>query len=444
MTHSNCHFDLSHIKDKNRMYIPECTNPLILINRAAINLLSQGFQLYINGNPSNLINKVNYVTFPFNRLLLNIDKYDLEQSFVRRNNYNEPLFMAVPCGHCDLCRHRKKVDFVARCNMESQLYDTPPYFFTLTYDDAHLPSNGDLQYKDVQDMFKRLRRHWDYKHIPHKIRFVCACEYGSKTSRPHYHLIIWNNPYGASELIPKLHHQFGDDVFRAWGKCKPQGFDFSQCSGGAAGYVAKYISKPANMRGHIIRPSIKSSIAGGGIGFPLIKSKQHYYHNNPHLRVFSYIDSTTGNPVNVNFGSYVTQHLFPSPSRLVPVRLKNSFREYTRTLMALVSMHALTFDIALEWSNNVKPSYINNNITIPKTSHHQAGLCKLYYLNQYQKVLNKLVDLDLSEKFELPAEYIEKYYLFKSLSKEQERDDFAGKLLRLRQKCCVEHDKETF
>lgn len=61
---------------------------------------------------------------------------------------------------------------------------------TLTYDDKHLPRNGDLQKRDLQLFLKRLRRLVE----PRKIKYFACGEYGEKFGRPHYHLIIFGLP----------------------------------------------------------------------------------------------------------------------------------------------------------------------------------------------------------------------------------------------------------
>lgn len=64
------------------------------------------------------------------------------------------------------------------------------WFVTLTYDDEHLPLSPSglptLRYSDVQKFLKRLRTN-----SGQKFRYFAASEYGDRTQRPHYHLIIY-------------------------------------------------------------------------------------------------------------------------------------------------------------------------------------------------------------------------------------------------------------
>lgn len=78
-------------------------------------------------------------------------------------------------------------------------------FVTLTYNEQCMPvfSNGipTLWKQDVQAFLKRLRKKTDKK-----LRYYLTGEYGSKTLRPHYHMILFNFPLDQVE-----------DITDAWG-----------------------------------------------------------------------------------------------------------------------------------------------------------------------------------------------------------------------------------
>ena len=95
----------------------------------------------------------------------------------------------VPCGKCPSCLSDRARDWSNRCLMELKTSGSA-IFVTLTYDDFHLPIDDDgptLRVRDVQLFFKRLRK--DFPNS--RIRYLLSGEYGSKTSRPHYHAIIF-------------------------------------------------------------------------------------------------------------------------------------------------------------------------------------------------------------------------------------------------------------
>lgn len=102
-----------------------------------------------------------------------------------KNNRGE--YIDVPCGQCMACRLNYGRDWAVRITSEARCYDEN-VFVTLTYDDEHLPENGSLVKKDVQDFMKRLRKALS----PRKVRFFLSGEYGDTFGRPHYHLIIFN------------------------------------------------------------------------------------------------------------------------------------------------------------------------------------------------------------------------------------------------------------
>ena len=147
-------------------YIPDCEHPVLLVNEQAINAVYHGAVIYWCDKPSRLFSPMNCNDFSRRQLIedfMKLSEKDQATCYVKYVDQEIPLFIYVPCGKCDLCHHKKEVSMINRARMESQLYDCPPYFFTLTYDPEHLPPHGELHYKDVQDFFKRLRIRWTRK-----------------------------------------------------------------------------------------------------------------------------------------------------------------------------------------------------------------------------------------------------------------------------------------
>nr|QJB20135.1 MAG: replication initiator protein [Microvirus sp.] len=104
----------------------------------------------------------------------------------------------VPCGRCPPCKIRRVNEWVFRLVKEDEV-SLSSYFITLTYDTAHVPlsKNGfmTLHKPDFQKYMKRLRKacrevasEWP------PLRYYACGEYGGKTSRPHYHAIVFNCP----------------------------------------------------------------------------------------------------------------------------------------------------------------------------------------------------------------------------------------------------------
>lgn len=105
--------------------------------------------------------------------------------------------MVVPCGKCPFCAATRRTDWATRLEYEARLHVTKK-FVTLTYANPHLRWHKgvpQLSKRDIQLWFKRLRK----AGVP--IRYYAVGEYGSKTLRPHYHVILFGDV--SDELIRK-------------------------------------------------------------------------------------------------------------------------------------------------------------------------------------------------------------------------------------------------
>ena len=118
------------------------------------------------------------------------------------------LEFRVPCGKCLPCQKKRRSEWSLRLEHE-YLFSESALFITLTYSDPHLPRTKEgystLNKKHVQDYIKRLRNE-NVKYVTktlgcskkevklrsRPLRYYAVGEYGSKTRRPHYHLILFN------------------------------------------------------------------------------------------------------------------------------------------------------------------------------------------------------------------------------------------------------------
>lgn len=121
----------------------------------------------------------------------------------------------VSCGQCMCCRINKKRKWSGRLALECLAWDKLSVFFqTLTYADWNLPTTLDeglptLEKKELQTWVKNLIQ-WARDNGHATPRFFAVGEYGSKTERPHYH-IIWFNMETAvleqAQISWKMGHQ---------------------------------------------------------------------------------------------------------------------------------------------------------------------------------------------------------------------------------------------
>lgn len=100
-------------------------------------------------------------------------------------------------------------------------------FLTLTYRDENLPPVLDL--RDVVLFMKKLRKRFH----PAKIRFFCCGEYGTRTQRPHWHLMMFlSEPTVVEDL-----GGYGEKSLLSW----QNGFVYvGDVTLKSAMYVAKY------------------------------------------------------------------------------------------------------------------------------------------------------------------------------------------------------------
>lgn len=93
----------------------------------------------------------------------------------------------VPCGKCAQCKANLRAEWCGRLAVED-FYCMRSYFVTLTYSDENLRLTDlgvpSVWKDDVQRFIKRFRKKYS-------LRYFCTAEYGSKTMRPHYHIIFF-------------------------------------------------------------------------------------------------------------------------------------------------------------------------------------------------------------------------------------------------------------
>lgn len=122
-----------------------------------------------------------------------------------------------------------------------------------------------LKKKDVQDFMKRLRY---YSPKVPKIKYYAAGEYGSKTARPHYHIILFNADPSNVELA------WRDKSGAPLGTCY-----FGTVSAASVGYTLKYISKGKFKKRHSRDDRVPEfSLMSTGLGIGYLTDAIIQYH----------------------------------------------------------------------------------------------------------------------------------------------------------------------
>lgn len=163
--------------------------------------------------------------------------------------------MELPCGKCPECQKDYYTNWATRGSRELARWDSS-VFLTLTYAPEHLPENNSLNKKDVQDFIKRVKKYFKST-TENPIRQIYCGEYGTKTLRPHYHVILFNCDFPDRKFHRRSdqgHPIFTSEILsRLW----PYGFtEFGIAEPGSIAYLFKYVLKKKTRREKLEGPLI--------------------------------------------------------------------------------------------------------------------------------------------------------------------------------------------
>lgn len=144
---------------------------------------------------------------------------------------------SVPCGRCPKCVARRVSGWSFRL-MQEEKVSTSAEFLTLTYATDHVPCiwNDErvllnLYPDDLTLFFKRLRK--AHPKGNRSIKYYAVGEYGGRTARPHYHILLFN---AIRELIQPAWNM--GEIF------------YGKVEGASIGYCLKYMSKDKKKQKH--------------------------------------------------------------------------------------------------------------------------------------------------------------------------------------------------
>lgn len=179
---------------------------------------------------------------------------------------------AYGCGQCMPCRINSRRTWTHRIMLETTQHPENS-FWTLTYTDENIPLTEakipTLEPLHLTQFMKRLRHHTN----PSKVRYFNVGEYGEQTSRPHYHLALFNFP--ACERGNTSINRRGNccsvcDLIRdVWGQGRVHSGNLETAS---AAYICGYITKKMTRKEDIrlcgrnpefARMSLKPGIGAG-------------------------------------------------------------------------------------------------------------------------------------------------------------------------------------
>jgi len=248
----------------------------------------------------------------------------------------------VPCGRCYACIQTKRSVWTFRILMELRVAESA-YFITLTYDPESVPLTIQYNRFTVQTLrrehlklfLKRLRQRiikdhgknirWlkqspkTQKWSPRLRLFACG-EYGEKTARPHYHLVLFNMPISYIKE-DKIHGKlYSTDLESIWGHGR---IDIGNVERGSAHYMTKYhmfpLVSPWNNTDAREKPfSSMTRNPGIGYNYAIDGNTKNYYSNTKH----SY--ATLKNGIKTPLGRYLKEKIYTEQEDILANRIQAS------------------------------------------------------------------------------------------------------------------------
>lgn len=154
---------------------------------------------------------------------------------------DRPVFL--PCNHCVGCRLEYSRQWAMRCMHEARCSDESA-FVTLTYEDGKVPYGGSLVKAELSAFCKRLHNRL-LRSRGRGIRYYGAGEYGDKTARPHYHVLVFGHVFKdrrvwRRETATQSALYSSAELSSLW----PDGFSlFGDVTFDSAAYTARYCMK---------------------------------------------------------------------------------------------------------------------------------------------------------------------------------------------------------
>lgn len=166
----------------------------------------------------------------------------------------------IGCGQCLNCRIDKQRVWTCRILLESKYYQYST-FTTLTYDDKTIPltptGETNLIKADLQKFIRDFR--YANRGDTQDVRYFAAGEYGDKTKRAHFHIVLFGIHPDKEELIEKT-----------WNKGH---ITVSEINRARCAYIAQYCVKKLNAKNPLIgdrNPEFSIQSRKPGIGSPAL------------------------------------------------------------------------------------------------------------------------------------------------------------------------------
>lgn len=204
----------------------------------------------------------------------------------------EDDYIKVACGHCPACDLIRINHWKTRAKAELK-YSLNGFFITLTYNNDHLPFDPEtgistLRKIDYQRFLKKVRSRYSYElknslafiSKRKSIRYILCGEYGSKNSRPHYHICLFNVPAFAGVSVKNHLIDVCSQAWRDENKNSMGNIYVGELKMGAIDYVVSYIAgKRFGFDGRGRQVPFLEMSRRPGIGYDYIERMSDYHHS---------------------------------------------------------------------------------------------------------------------------------------------------------------------
>lgn len=176
-----------------------------------------------------------------------------------KNEINKPSTYLgsslLKCNKCLECKMDNAREWALRSTLHIKEEPENNWFLTITYTEKEVPKNingmNTIKKQDLTDFLNKLRAHqnreWKAGRLKNKptFKYLAASEYGSRTLRPHFHLIFFGlelNDLEKTNKANKIEQQYyiSKTIDKIWNKGMHV---IGEVSYDSAGYVARYTFK---------------------------------------------------------------------------------------------------------------------------------------------------------------------------------------------------------
>lgn len=307
----------------------------------------------------------------------------LDNSYLYNRETSEmlPLYIYVPCGHCDYCNMKKLSSLAQRAEFAFQESMKPALFVTLTFNNEHLVALDDKKpfVKFKKRLLKALKSNYPDL-MDSDLKFICTSEVGSK-GRLHYHCIIFGFPvispvesecqYYTRKLIQYCWRE-PQRVGRAYLSFRNYYLSYPQSTNIKMGYDSRsygyvnveFVDKARSTVKYILKYAFKHfddsdkmfwRSVSVRLGCKWLQTfKPYLLQSNDGS--FQYRDFMSGDVKTVHLSKYYLDKLFPSYSKLLPVEFRNAYFDCQSLCTSILNnKYLVPLDGKLEMT---KPVYV--------------------------------------------------------------------------------------